>query len=222
MSGIEMAKSQRLDEVAYQYIKEKIYTRQWLPQTHITEMSLSKELNISRTPIRQAFQQLEKDGYLDVQTYKGARVREQKIRVRGLQERMEFIEMVFIHYFYYLQIKEIQIAGNQIGDKIINLKDSRNELEKEFLHLETQLLHTMLSFGKNDYSLELVMDTIRELQTQHNQDYLSLMQKNRPIKIHHYENINDHLKAGDYPLARKEIRILINKLTLSIIHNLSD
>jgi DNA-binding GntR family transcriptional regulator len=222
VSGAEMAKYQRLDEVAYQYIKEKIYTRQWLPQTHITEINLSKELNISRTPIRQAFQQLEKDGYLDVQAYKGARVREQKIRVRGLQERMEFIEMIFIHYLYYLQIKEIQIVGNQIGDNIISLKDSRNESEKKFLHSETQLLHTMLSFGKNDYSLKLVMDTIRELQTQNNQDYLLLMRKNRAIKIHHYESVNDYMKAGDYPLARKEIRILINKLTLSIIHNLSD
>ena len=217
-----MAKPQRLDEVAYLYIKEKIYTRQWLPQTHITEINLSKELNISRTPIRQAFQRLEKEGYLDVLAYKGARVREQKIRVHGLQERMEFIEMVFIHYFHYLQIKEIQIVGNQIGDKITSLKNNHNESEKKFLHLETQLLHTMLSFGKNDYSLKLVMDTIRELQTQNNQDYLSLMRKNRTIKIQHYEKVDDYLKAGDYPLARKEIRILINKLTLSIIHNLSD
>lgn len=217
-----MAKSQRLDEVAYQYIKEKIYTRQWLPQTHITEIKLSKELNISRTPIRKAFQQLEKDGFLDVSAYKGASVREQKIRVHGLQERMEFIEMVFIHYLHYLQIKEIQILGNQISDKLTSLKKGYDESEKKFLQLETQLLHTMLSFGENDYSLKLVMDTIRELQTQNNQDYLSLMRKNRAIKIHHYEKISDYLKVGNYPLARKEIRILINKLTLIIIHNLSD
>lgn len=217
-----MAEPQRLDEVAYQYIKEKIYTRQWLPQTHITEMNLSKELNISRTPIRRAFQRLEKDGYLDVQAYKGASVREQKIRVRGLQERMEFIEMVFIHYFHYLQIKEIKITGNQIEEKMTSLKNSRNESEKIFLYMETQLLHEMFSYGKNDYSLKLVMDTIRELQTQNNLDYLLLMRNNRDLKIDHYEKVNSYLKVGDYPLARKEMRILINKITLSIIHNLSD
>ncbi|WP_034549551.1 GntR family transcriptional regulator [Carnobacterium funditum] len=217
-----MAKTKKLDEVAYQYIKEKIHTRQWVPQTRITELALSKELNISRTPIRQAFQQLQQEGYLDVEVYKGARVREKKIEAHGLQERMEFIEMIFVHYFHYLQIKEIIFDGTQVDDKLTSLKKCRNESEKIFLDLETQLLHKILAFSKNDYSVRIVMDTIRELQTQNNPDYLSLMRKNRDIKIKHYETLIHYLKLGDYPLARKEMRILINQLTLSIIHNMSD
>ena len=217
-----MAKPHKLDEVAYQYIKEKIYTRQWLPQTRITELSLSKELNISRTPIRQAFQKLQREGYLEVEANKGARVREQNIGSHGLQERMEFIEMTFVNYFYYLQIKEIVFDSTEVDALLSSLKNCRNESESTFLNLETQLLHKMLAFSKNKYTVRIVMDTIRELQKINNPEYLELMRRNREIKIRHLESLIDYLKLGDYPLARKEMRILINKITISIIHYLSE
>lgn len=217
-----MAKPKKLDEVAYQYIKDKIYTRQWLPQTRITELSLSKELNISRTPIRQAFQQLQKEGYLDVEVYKGARVREQVIGSHGLQERMEFIEMNFVNYFYYLQIKEVVFDGTEVDKLLVRMKECHPESERAFLDLETQLLHKILAFSKNNYSIRIVMDTIRELQEINNPEYFELMKRNREVKLIHFDRLNEYLKSGDYPLARKEMRILINKITISIIHYLSE
>lgn len=217
-----MVKPKKLDEIAYQYIKGKIYTRQWLPQTRITELDLSKELHISRTPIRQAFQQLQKEGYLDLEAYKGARVREQTIGSRGLQERMEFIEMNFIDYFYYLQIKEIVFDGTEVDKLLVHMKNCHHESERAFLDLETQLLHEILAFSKNNYSVKIVMDTIRELQKIDNPEYLTLMKRNREMKIEHFERLNGYLKSGNYPLARKEMRILINKITISIIHYLSE
>lgn len=217
-----MVKPKKLDEIAYQYIKGKIYTRQWLPQTRITELDLSKELHISRTPIRQAFQQLQKEGYLDLEAYKGACVREQTIGSRGLQERMEFIEMNFIDYFYYLQIKEIVFDGTEVDKLLVNMKNCHHESERAFLDLETQLLHEILAFSKNNYSVKIVMDTIRELQKINNPEYLTLMKRNREMKIEHFERLNGYLKSDNYPLARKEMRILINKITISIIHYLSE
>lgn len=217
-----MAKPKKLDEVAYQYIIEKISTRQWLPQTRITEIDLSRELNISRTPIRQAFQQLHKEGYLEVEPHKGARVRELNISSHGLQERMEFIEMTFVNYFHYLQIKEVVFDGTEVEGILANLKKCQNGTGKIYLDLETQLLHKMLAFSKNDYSVRIVMDTIRELQKQTNPDYIMLMERNRELKIQHFEKLVHFLKLGDYPLARKQMRILINQLTLSIILNLSE
>ncbi|SEK47518.1 DNA-binding transcriptional regulator, GntR family [Carnobacterium iners] len=214
-----MAKPKKLDELAYQYIKEKIDTRQWMPQTRITELGLSKELNISRTPIRQAFQQLQKEGFLEVEVYKGARVREQKIESRGAQERLEFIEMTLINYFHYLQIKEIIFDCSQVEEKLVFLKKHLNDSEKEFLNLEAQLIYKILVYNKNNYFVRLMMDTIREIQTQNNPEYLLLMKKNRDVKIAHYEKIVAYLKVGDHPLARKQVRILINQLTLNIIHN---
>ncbi|WP_414838704.1 GntR family transcriptional regulator [Carnobacterium sp. TMP28] len=214
-----MAKPKKLDELAYQYIKEKIDTRQWMPQTRITELDLSKELSISRTPIRQAFQQLQKEGFLDVEMYKGARVKEQKIESRGSQERLEFIEMTLINYFHSLQIKEIRFDCSQVEEKLICLKKHLNESEKEFLNLEVQLIYKMLAYNKNSYFVRLMMDTIREIQTQDNPEYLLLMKKNRNAKITHYEKIVEYLKVGNYPLARKQVRILVNQLTLNIIHN---
>ena len=156
------------------------------------------------------------------QRHAQARVREQNIGSHGLQERMEFIEMTFVNYFYYLQIKEIVFDSTEVDALLSSLKNCRNESESTFLNLETQLLHKMLAFSKNKYTVRIVMDTIRELQKINNPEYLELMRRNREIKIRHLESLIDYLKLGDYPLARKEMRILINKITISIIHYLSE
>lgn len=217
-----MPKPKNLEKTAYYYIKEQIDARQWLPQTHITEQNLSKELKISRTPIRQAFQRLQEEGYLEIEPYKGAKIKEQAIDSRGVQERLEFIELILVHYLHYLQIKEIIINEQKMEKTVAELKKSSNNPEKEFLQLETQFIYELLSFSKNYYSVSAVMDTVRELQIQSNPVYRSIMRKNRDIRSHHYGKITEYVKAGEYALARKEIRILINQLSLSIIHNYND
>ncbi len=217
-----MPKPKNLEKTAYYYIKEQIDARQWLPQTHITEQNLSKELKISRTPIRQAFQRLQEEGYVEIEPYKGAKIKEQAIDSRGVQERLEFIELILVHYLHYLQIKEITINEQKMEKTVVELKKSSNKTEKEFLQLETQFIYELLSFSKNHYSVSAVMDTVRELQIQSNPMYRAIMRKNRDIRSHHYGKITEYVKVGEYALARKEIRILINQLSLSIIHNYSD
>ncbi|MEH7238828.1 GntR family transcriptional regulator [Bacillus sp. JJ1562] len=46
------------------YIKDAIITGKYEPGKRLTEESLAKELNISRTPIREAIKQLESDGLI--------------------------------------------------------------------------------------------------------------------------------------------------------------
>ena len=47
-----------LAEEAYTYIKEKLYNFDILPEQTVSDFLLSKQLNMSRTPIRQALQML--------------------------------------------------------------------------------------------------------------------------------------------------------------------
>ena len=93
-----MSKPKKLEDAAYQYSKDQILTKQWLPQTHITEIGLSKKLGISRTPIRQAFLRLEEEGYIVIEQNKGIRIRENQISLQGFQERLEFMELILIDF----------------------------------------------------------------------------------------------------------------------------
>lgn len=59
----------------YEEIKNAILSEQYAPGTVLNERKLSEELGISRTPVREALQMLEKDGWLQAETYKGTVVR---------------------------------------------------------------------------------------------------------------------------------------------------
>ena len=60
----------------YNEIKKGIMTGVYPPGFVMNERKLSEELGISRTPIREGMQMLARDGWLQMETYKGTVVRE--------------------------------------------------------------------------------------------------------------------------------------------------
>ena len=56
---------------AYSIIKAKIISGELAPKSDISEEALQAELNVSRTPIREALQLLQKDGFVDIYPRKG-------------------------------------------------------------------------------------------------------------------------------------------------------
>lgn len=65
-------KSLSLKQRVYQHIKEAIFQRKMTPGFQLIETDISKQLQVSRTPIREAFQQLAKEGLVDMIPYRGA------------------------------------------------------------------------------------------------------------------------------------------------------
>ncbi len=65
-----MAK-QTLKSKAYETIRHNIVFCHYAPETVITEEMLQSELNISRTPIREAINRLEQEGLVEIKSKKG-------------------------------------------------------------------------------------------------------------------------------------------------------
>jgi len=63
-----------LDKLAYEKIKEAILTFQFLPNQALVEGELASQLGISKTPVRDALMQLEKEGLVARIPYKGTYV----------------------------------------------------------------------------------------------------------------------------------------------------
>ncbi len=64
MSTIKAGDSIARKDEAYNYLKNAILTYQLSPDEAISEMAISKELNISRTPVREAMRELEIEGLI--------------------------------------------------------------------------------------------------------------------------------------------------------------
>ena len=65
-----------LNEQAYNYLQKLIMENHFSYQEVYSETKLSKELGISRTPMREALQCLSQDGYITVIPSKGFRIRQ--------------------------------------------------------------------------------------------------------------------------------------------------
>ncbi len=216
-----MSKPKKLVETVYQYSKDQILTKQWLPQTHITEIGLSKKLGISRTPIRQAFLRLEEEGYIAIEPNKGIRICENQISLQGFQERLEFMELVLIDYLHFLQIKEIQFDATTLEEIVDRLKKQVYVREFEvFSSIEFEYWKSLYRYAKNTYTTSLFMEMIRSINGQTNEEIKGFLQISQATKVKHFNNILSLLKSNNYALARKEVRILINQLSLIAIQGI--
>jgi DNA-binding GntR family transcriptional regulator len=63
-----------LRDRAYQLLRARIVSGQLPPGTSLGEDRLAAELNVSRTPLRDAFRQLAEEGFVEHEPFKGVRV----------------------------------------------------------------------------------------------------------------------------------------------------
>ncbi|MBM6614374.1 GntR family transcriptional regulator [Desemzia sp. RIT804] len=216
-----MVKSKNLETQAYLYIKEKIETRQWLPKTHITEQDLSQELGISRTPIRRAFLRLQKEDVLEIIPHKGASIQEQAVDNKGFQDRLGFIEMILNNYLHQIQIREIAFEVSELEHYIKSLSNlTGKQQEKEFYAMETKYWQEFVRYAKNTYNVALFMDTLRSLNHQKNEEIQDVLSESRELKVKYLTQLTKYLAESQYAYARKEIRILLNQISLAIIQGI--
>jgi DNA-binding GntR family transcriptional regulator len=82
-----------LKSEVYKIIKEGIKHREFLPGTQLKESDLVEKLGVSRTPIREALNQLSKEGIIEIFPRKGAFVKncskEEVIEILILREVLE-------------------------------------------------------------------------------------------------------------------------------------
>ena len=67
-------RNETLAQDVYRQLKHSIVTFQLLPGTPLPEAELSEQLNVSRTPVREALRILESEGLVEIEARRGARV----------------------------------------------------------------------------------------------------------------------------------------------------
>lgn len=80
-------------DYALAILKSRIVNNEYMPMDSLTEQSICTELNISKTPVREAFKELEKDGFVKVLPGKGCLVSSISLDyVREIFEIREILE----------------------------------------------------------------------------------------------------------------------------------
>ena len=136
----------KLSEIAYRRIRDLISTRRFLPGDQLPEIVLSKELNMSRTPIREALHKLEDDEIIVIRPQIGAFVATVDIpQLCNLYEAREALQGMIANLCCKSQVDTRIFAS--LRDDLISLM----KIE------DTEKRHELLSDYSNHY-LDMLRD----------------------------------------------------------------
>lgn len=150
--------SQELTDI----LRGRVIRGEFPPGTRIAEESIAREFGISRGPVREALRQLEKDGLIVVEAYKGAIVVEisdadlrgillpvryvlEKFALEGALKVLQERDLEALQHIIDLMKQTVNEGG---ADQLQNLVD----LDVEF--------HTYIINMSNDYHAEQLWSTI--------------------------------------------------------------
>ncbi|TFG90421.1 MAG: GntR family transcriptional regulator [Candidatus Atribacteria bacterium] len=151
-----------LKDRVYQNIKFQIIIGVLKPGTRLPEEELSKAMNISRAPIREAFNRLEKEGFVTVIPRKGAAV--SKVTAQAIEDLFEIREtlesLAVKKSKGKISMEELEEVGNGFK-KFIN-KSTNTENCIQYLSLDKKF-HDLLSQNCGNKKL---IDLLANLQEQ--------------------------------------------------------
>ncbi len=144
-----------LKDIAYDAIKHKILTCQYPPDTFLNEAEICKEVNASRTPVREAMSRLELEGLIKIFPKRGA-----------LVSNISFSEINEIYQVRILVEPHIILtsARNIEPSKIVSIKkrleeDANQTVIVEDYQTDKDIHNLILKSSNNRYFLSL-MDNI--------------------------------------------------------------
>ncbi|ELK48067.1 GntR family transcriptional regulator [Halobacillus sp. ACCC02827] len=206
------------EERAYEKVKRAIMLKRLVPGQRITEDWVSKELNMSRTPIRAAFKRLESEKLIELVPNKGAIV--YKPSNKELRDVFE-LRIVLETYAARLAVPNLDDAHLEQLEILLSdeLETYKSKNFEEFLRVNG-LIHTFLSeVSGNEFLLQEV-DKLNQWSDCYlilrDEFYSTPMDEVKSIPEHRV--IFEHLQERDSEAAEAAIR---NHL-LSTLSDLSE
>jgi DNA-binding GntR family transcriptional regulator len=111
-------------QLAYEYIRSQILDETYAPGSRIIIDRIARELNLSSIPVREAIQQLEADGYIQVIPYSGAVV--QLLNETDFEEALGVLAI--------LDGAATAAAARKLTKRDVNKLESINESMREALY----------------------------------------------------------------------------------------
>lgn len=201
-----MSDKNNLAEEAYAYIKEKLFNFDILPEQTVSDFLLSKQLNMSRTPIRQALQMLKNDGLLEEipgssSTYKVSAISEEEIQdIFDYRETLELSALA-------LACEKGRISGviEKLQKNVDTMVEKQNHGETESHFDADQDFHSAIVHAAGNKRITVAYDALTfQLERLRLLTYLNSAFQDKASDEH--QAIVSALKNKDYALAREKLK----------------
>jgi len=189
-----------LREHVYDKLKRKLLTGKIKPGTRMMEVDLAEELGVSRTPVREAVRQLEKEGLVRIDPGRGAFA--QEVSVQGIIDTLTVREDLDA-LAASLACERIKKADEQ---KLLELTDkyqdaiSNGDLD-QMIHADEAFHRKIVKLAGNK-TLSMVAKTVQAQVQRFRYLYYEDLKNYQNMPTEHREIINA-LMSGDSRLARR-------------------
>ncbi len=120
-ADLQIEKPKSLSKAVAEGIKEAILNGTFRPGDKLVETTLTERLGVSRTPLREAFRELEVEGYITVIPHKGAFVSQlSEKEVRDIYTIASVLESLAARL----------ATPHMVGEKLAKLKEMHSELKR--------------------------------------------------------------------------------------------
>ncbi len=204
-----MAHNNTVQNAVYQEIKKGIMTLHLIPGTEMSTQEIATKLQVSRTPVREAFIQLQKEGLVEAIPQKGTKVSRINIK-RVEQERFlrESLELAVIGLF----LKKVEASDfKKLRDNIQEQKVCCNEKKyAEFVQCDNKFHKMLFDVAEQQLSWELISnynghyDRLRILTIQNDNTITST--------INQHEKIVDLVEQRNVYVVYEELKNHVQKI----------
>ncbi len=149
----------------YDYVRGQIINLGFKPGEYITDAQIAEKLEISRTPVREAFQRLEKEGLLINEARKGWRV-----YMLDLEDVHEIFELkIAVEGMLIRKAAECADEGlrKDLRDALLDMKNATEANDAE-LWLQADIhLHNILFLMSNNERAERIIENLNDITRSH-------------------------------------------------------
>jgi len=201
-------------DIAYRTIKSKILAQEYLPGFQLKEVQISQEVGLTRTPVREAFIRLEREGLLKIFPNRGAFVTElSQKEIEDFYEVREALEVKAVSLAVRrANREELSQLGKMLNKThqlyqrgaVKNYDDPRFDFHLELVKLSK---NDKLVSGWKMLAAQLSLVRIKSSMTR--KRYLTALSE-------HLEILN-HIEAGGSKKAEKLLETHLHKSKINIL-----
>lgn len=207
-----------LRDVVFNTLREAILKGQLQPGERLMEVTLAKELGVSRTPIREAIRMLELEGLVKMTPRKGAEVAE--ITLQDLSDVLEVRR--------HLEELAVELTCQKASEETLEfLRECHENFKKaiqgkdltEIAAADVQL-HDVIYESTENKRLIQILNNLREQIYRYRMEYIKDEHK-RDIMADEHEKLIEAISNRNIEAAKEAICTHINNQEKTIVENLT-
>ncbi|XVG95719.1 GntR family transcriptional regulator [Eubacteriales bacterium KG127] len=204
-----------LRESVYSKIKKKILVGDMKPGTRIVEANLAESLGVSRTPVREAIRQLEKEGMVTViEPRRGCYI--SNVSVKDMVDILEVREE--------LDALAASLAAGRASEEEIQEMEKVSGLYREAIYENDteniikfdEMFHKMIVAASGNKSLIAVSKTIQDMALRFRYIYYDNFSRYENMPFEH-RHILEAIRGGDREKAKEIAKDHVEKLKKFVI-----